>query len=381
MQYFSNYTGRVQALGKRYLLLGGGSVLVALILAGAIYVIDYTDLFSLQYSSGVINLPDLSTGEKQPEPSRPQALDKADYDKRMLALANIPAPVVTGTSTATSTVAHAPELWPADAVYPAAGALLPFHRIVAYYGNFYSTQMGVLGEYSTDVMLDKLRAEVSKWEKADPTTPVIPAIHYIAATAQASAGEDGDYSLRMPDDQIDHALALADQVDGIVFLDLQVGLADLQQEIHLLEPYLKMPQVNLGIDPEFSMKRGNRPGVAIGTVDASDINRAAEYLAKLVRENNLPPKVLIVHRFTQDMVTNYQDIKPLPEVQIVMDMDGWGSPAKKKNTYEQVIYSEPVQFTGFKVFYKNDLKAPSTGLMTPAEILDLEPRPIYIQYQ
>jgi hypothetical protein len=381
MQYFSNYTGRVQALGKRYLLVGGGSVVVALALAGAIYVIDYTDLFSLQYSSGAINLPALSNENEQPELPRPRSLDKTDYDKRMLALANIPAPAVAGTSTATSTAPHAPELWPPDAVYPNAGALLPFHRIVAYYGNFYSTQMGVLGEYSTDVVLDKLRAEVSKWEKADPTTPVIPAIHYIAATAQASAGEDGDYSLRMPDDQIDHALTLADQVDGIVFLDLQVGLADMQQEIRLLEPYLKMPQVNLGIDPEFSMKRGNRPGIAIGTVDASDINRAAEYLAKLVRENNLPPKVLIVHRFTQDMVTNYQNIKPLPEVQIVMDMDGWGSPAKKKNTYQQVIYSEPVQFTGFKVFYKNDLKAPSTGLMTPAEILELEPRPIYIQYQ
>ena len=35
--------------------------------------------------------------------------------------------------------------------YPNPGALLPFHRIVAYYGNFYSTHMGVLGE--TDVCL------------------------------------------------------------------------------------------------------------------------------------------------------------------------------------------------------------------------------------
>ena len=29
------------------------------------------------------------------------------------------------------------------------------------------------------------------------------------------------------------------------------------------------------------------------------------------------------------MVTNYKEIKPLPEVQIVMDMDGWGEKAKK----------------------------------------------------
>jgi hypothetical protein len=81
------------------------------------------------------------------------------------------------------------------------------------------------------------------------------------------------------------------------------------------------------------------------------------------------------------MVTNYQEIKPLPEVQIVMDMDGWGGSAKKKNTYQYFIYKEPVQFTGFKLFYKNDTLEPGTVLMTPEEVLKLQPKPIYIQYQ
>jgi ribosomal protein S2 len=35
--------------------------------------------------------------------------------------------------------------------------------------------------------------------------------------------------------------------------------------------------------------------------------------------------VLIVHRFTQGMVTNYKKIKTVPEVQVVMDMDGFGA--------------------------------------------------------
>lgn len=142
-----------------------------------------------------------------------------------------------------------------------------------------------------------------------------------------------------------------------------------------------MPQVHLAIDPEFSMKSGDRPGTVIGTFDASDINYAAQYLARLVRENNLPPKVLIVHRFTQDMVTNYKNIQPLPEVQIVIDMDGFGTKEKKYGTYNRVIYPEPVQFTGIKLFYKNDIKPPSTGILTPAEVISLTPAPIYIQYQ
>ena len=88
-----------------------------------------------------------------------------------------------------------------------------------------------------------------------------------------------------------------------------------------------------------------------------------------------------MHRFTRNMVTGYQNITPLPEVQIVMDMDGWGDPAKKLNTYRSFIASEPVQFTGFKLFYKNDLKPPSTRLLTPAEFLKLTPRPSFIQFQ
>jgi hypothetical protein len=81
------------------------------------------------------------------------------------------------------------------------------------------------------------------------------------------------------------------------------------------------------------------------------------------------------------MVTNYKKIKLQPEVQIVMDMDGWGHQAKKYTTYREFIAKEPVQFTGFKLFYKNDLREPKSRLLTPQEVLRLKPQPIYIQYQ
>ncbi len=310
-------------------------------------------------------------------------LDKEDYDRRMRNLAHVEEVIEASTATSTATTTPAKEsLWPVtDAPYPLPGALLPFNRILAYYGNFYSTKMGALGEYPEDEMLSRLKAEAARWEAADPDTPVIPAIHYIVETAQGSPGKEGKYLLRMPDSQVDHALALAEKADGIVFLDFQVGLSDIRTEVPMYEEYFKRPEVHLGIDPEFYMKSGDAPGEVIGTMDAADVNWAAEYLAKLVRENNLPPKILIIHRFTQNMLTNYQNIKPLPEVQIVIEMDGWGEPAKKKNTYARVITPEPVQFTGFKIFYKNDLKPPSDRLMAPEEVLDLMPSPIYIQYQ
>ena len=241
--------------------------------------------------------------------------------------------------------------------------------------------MGVLGQYPEKEMLERLGTEVKKWEAADPSTPVMPALHYIAVVAQGSAGKDGKYRARMPDSEIDKVLAIADKINAIVFLDIQVGLSDLQTEVPRLEKYLKMPQVHLGVDAEFSMKTGARPGKVVGTLDATDLNFTANYLAKLVKENNLPPKVLVVHRYTQKMITNYQLIKPLPEVQMVMHMDGWGGAAKKKNTYLQFVHKEPVQFTGFKLFYKNDVFDPGTVLMSPLELLKLSPKPSYIQYQ
>ncbi|MBI5003930.1 hypothetical protein HZC00_02460 [Candidatus Kaiserbacteria bacterium] len=359
--------------GKAIWVVAGG-VCTGLICLVFIYLLGYPRLPALEYRSSEAWAMD-DTVAVVKAPALPP-LDKVAYGAKMLALANYPAPV--GTSTASTTPRR---LWPADAAYPGAGAILPFKRIVAYYGNFYSKGMGVLGEYPREEMLAKLRGEVAKWEAADSSTPVMPAIEYIDVTAQESPGKDGKYRLRMPDDQIDYALDLAHEVGGIVILDVQVGKSTLQAELPLLEKYLSMPQVHLALDPEFSMKTGARPGTVIGSFDAADFNYAANYLAEIVREHNLPPKILIVHRFTQPMVTHARDITPLPEVQIVVVMDGWGSPERKIGTYNAFINTEPVQFTGFKLFYKNDLRPPSTRLLTPRELLDLTPQPIFIQYQ
>ena len=274
--------------------------------------------------------------------------------------------------------------WPVKDPIPLAGAVLPFKRVVAYYGNLYSNRMGALGKWPKKEMIPKLLAEVKKWNEADSVIKAIPALHYICATAQGSAGKDGKWRYRMPLSQIDTILNWAKEINALVFVDVQLGLCTLQAEIHLLEKYLSMPNVHLGIDPEFAMngKGGKRPGSVIGTMSAADINYVSNYLAGLVKKNNIPPKILVVHRFTQGMITDYKQIKLYPELQIVIDMDGWGYPAKKIGTYRNWIYTQPVQFTGFKLFYVNDVeKSGQKEMMSPAEVLKLKPAPIYIQYQ
>jgi hypothetical protein len=291
--------------------------------------------------------------------------DTATYNKKMLALCNY----------------DSSGKWPVKAAYPLPGALFPDNRIIAYYGNLYSTRMGILGELPKEAMLKKLQGEVAKWQAADSTVKTVPALHYVAITAQGAPGKDGKYRLRMPFHQIDTIIDWAKQINALVFVDIQVGHSTVKVEVPTLEKYLQMPNVHLGIDPEFSMKNGERPGSKIGTFTSDDINDAIDFLANVVRKNNLPPKVLVVHRFTQGMVTGYEKIKKLPEVQVVMDMDGFGTKVLKKSTYLRYIYKEPVQFTGFKLFYKNDNKPNTSGMYTPEELMKFTPKPIYIQYQ
>jgi hypothetical protein len=270
--------------------------------------------------------------------------------------------------------------WPVDAPPPLAGSILPQKRIVAFYGNPLQKRMGILGALPPDEMLAKLDREVAAWNAADSTMPVQPALHLIVVVAQDAPGTSGKYRMRMDSALIERVYGWAQRGNALLFLDVQVGQGTLQEELPRLAGFLKRPDVHLAIDPEFSMKHKEKPGTKIGTFDANDVNYASSFLAQLVTSENLSPKVLVVHRFTRDMLTGYKRITLDPRVQIVIDMDGWGPPSLKRESYRAYVAKYPVEYTGFKLFYHNDTKKGSR-LMTPADVLALHPKPVYIQYQ
>jgi hypothetical protein len=272
--------------------------------------------------------------------------------------------------------------WPASPA-PLPGSILPGHRIVAFYGNPLSKRMGVLGEYPPETMLAKLDTAVREWERADPDTPVQPALHLIAVVAQGAPGKDGMYRARMDSALIEKVYGWAQQRNALLFLDVQVAKSTMQRELPRLMPFLSRPNVHLAMDAEFSMhysKEGFPPGKRVGQFDAKDINWVSEQLRALVTEKKLPPKVLVVHRWTKQMISNADKIELDPRVQIVMHMDGWGPPWMKFESFRDYIDLEPVEYTGFKIFFHNDVKR-RDPLLTPGELLWLRPRPIYVQYQ
>jgi hypothetical protein len=267
--------------------------------------------------------------------------------------------------------------WPVKAPPPLPGSIIPEHRIVAFYGNPLSKRMGILGELPPEEMLRRLEVVATQWAAADSGQKVLPALHLIATVAQSYPGPARKYRLQMPDSVIERVADWAEERGWVLFLDIQVGVSTVADELKVLVPYLTRPYVHLALDPEFAMKDGKVPGTDwMGRMDASEVNHAIGVLAKIVEDHQLPPKVLVVHRFTRNMLTNASQIRLDPRVQVVIDMDGWGPPGSKMGAYRWFVVRHPVQYTGFKLFYKND-----KPMMTPEQVLELYPKPMYIQYQ
>jgi hypothetical protein len=264
----------------------------------------------------------------------------------------------------------------AAAVADEPGAIFPVNRVLTYYGHPHDENMGILGEYPKEELLRLLRQEAANYEAVDPSRPVIPAFEVIATVAQRDPGFDGTYILDTDLATLTEYADFAEANGILLFLDLQIGRGTVAAEIEKVRPLLERPHVHLALDPEFAIAEGQTPGIHIGSLDAESIAYAQRTLAQMVAELGLPPKVLIVHQFREDMIGNKASLRPVPGVQLVIDADGYGSPELKTHVYNILVRDEPVEFAGVKLFYKQDVP-----LMTPAEILGLTPSPDLIIYQ
>lgn len=256
------------------------------------------------------------------------------------------------------------------------GSLLPKYRLLLFYGFPGDANMGILGEYDMERLLELLREQAAEYEAADPSRPVLIAFEVIASVAQKDPQNDGSWLLDAPTSLLDQYTDFAEANDMLVFFDVQIGRRTVAMEVEGLRPWLEKPFVHLALDPEFAMREGQIPGDDIGQIDGKDVTWTQNYLAGLSAEVGIPPKVLVVHQFTHAMIENKDTIEPVPGVQLVIDMDGWGPPDLKRGTYAAVISQEPIEFNGIKLFYRQD-----DPLMTPEEVLDLDPAPDLIIYQ
>ena len=279
-----------------------------------------------------------------------------------------------GGSSRESSASAAPKP-PAPPQLPRGGrTLLPTYRIVAYYGAPGDAQLGQLGIGSPDSEGRRLLAQAAPYARGG--RPLQPAFELIATVVTAAPGNDGRYRYRQSDTVINRYLEAARRVKALLVLDIQPGRADFIDEVHAYERYLRLPDVGLALDPEWSMRPGQVPGTVIGSTDASVINRAGAYLSRLVQRYDLPQKLLIVHQFTTGMIHHKRRLAEHPGVALVVNIDGFGNPPNKISKYNLFARRRPPWFNGFKLFYHED-----TNTMSPRAVLRLRPRPDVIIYE
>ncbi|MGB3330372.1 MAG: hypothetical protein WBA46_15535, partial [Thermomicrobiales bacterium] len=201
-------------------------------------------------------------------------------------------------------------------------------------------------------------------------------LELIASVAQGSPGPDNMYIADTPGTLLDQYTQFTAANDMVLFLDVQMGFKKPKDDYAGLERWLKFDHVHLGIDPEFHMRPGELPGQDIGQIDGSDVTEAQNWLVEIAKKYNVSRKTLIVHQFHHTMIENKDTIKPVNGVDLVIDEDGFGPPAMKRDTYNVVIKQEPIEYNGIKLFYKQD-----DPLMTATDVLALDPPPDVVIYQ
>jgi hypothetical protein len=286
-----------------------------------------------------------------------------------------PAPVASPTSHAasvttepavvtTTTVPPPPQL-------PRGGRrLFPRYRVVGFYG---MPNLDALGAGPPDEVGRRLLRVASGY--AGPGQQVLPMFELIATVAHPFPTPSGLYRTHQHDEIVQRYLQAVRRIKGILVLDVQPGRAEFVDELRHWERYLRQPDVGLALDPEFSMGPGQVPGRHLGRSHAAAINRASAYVAGIVRRHRLPQKLFMVHQFRDRMIADKAAIAIRPGLAMTWNADGFGVRSAKLEDYRS--YTRDRRFhPGLKLFYEEDV-----DLMTPREVLRLQPAPRVVNYQ
>lgn len=248
---------------------------------------------------------------------------------------------------------------------------------MGYSGHPYSPPLGRLGIGDLDERVDEMEALAEDYADG---RKVMPVLELITVVVQADPGEDGLYRARTTDDIINSYLEAARRHDAMLVLNVQPGRSSMRAEVEGLEQWLTEPDVGVAIDPEWDITDQQLPGQSYGHTSGEEIAEIAAYLDGIVEENQLPQKALIFHQVAPGVVSGEEAIGEYDGVEVIKSVDGIGAPGSKIETYNLLMENlGPNVHPGFKLFFEED--AALGPLMTPEEVLALQPKPDYVLYE
>lgn len=258
------------------------------------------------------------------------------------------------------------------------GTLIPGHRLVALYGHPDDPGLGVLGQQDLPATISRAQQVAAQYAPLSDV-PVLPALEIIATIADREAGADGDYSAETDPATLQPWVDRAADAGLYVILDLQPGRSDFLSQARRYTDVLTRPGVGLALDPEWRLGPGQRHLQQIGGVDADEVNQVLDWLADLTAAKGLPQKVVVLHQFQLPMLRDEARIgfTAHPQVAVLVQMDGQGTPELKDRTWAAVTaVAPPGTRFGWKDFLRND-----TPTLTPEQTMTRTPTPDLISYE
>lgn len=254
-------------------------------------------------------------------------------------------------------------------------SVLKGRRLIAYYGTPLGPGLGILGRHDANETMRLLQEQAQAYRDLDPSLDVIPTYHMVTTIADDFPGSDGDYNHRVPHETIRPWIERAEADGAWSILDVQPGRAALPLELEALQPLLSEPNVHLAVDPEFIVNEGQVPGQDLGKITGLQVNWIQAWMDQMARDLG-QRKMLVIHQFDDRMIEQKELILDYPLVDLVWDADGFGGPGSKIGDYNQYKRETGFEYGGLKIFYRYD-----NPLLTPEDVLSLDPPPRLVIYQ
>jgi len=261
--------------------------------------------------------------------------------------------------------------------------------MVGYYGRPGAASLGVLGQHTIEELMPKIKAKAAEYAQITGNQNVVPAFHLIYGLASRDPGRKKDYILPLSNEKLMNYINAAKGNGFAVIIDLQLGGMTPVEAVKPVLKYLKYDNVHLAIDPEFEVNGLDvPPGKVIGHITGEEINQVQSAMADYMKENGVDEnKILIVHMFRKSMVKDKGTVKKYDKIDLIMNLDGHGSPKLKVDIYNNLFTADISSKIagGFKLFFRED----KPSMMTPKQVLGMESvsntrikePPKYINYQ
>ncbi|GCE22303.1 hypothetical protein [Dictyobacter kobayashii] len=253
----------------------------------------------------------------------------------------------------------------------------------------------------SDAMLARLKAQGDAYQRLDPAHPVQLGIDLVVSIPDGTPGPDHTYSHHLDTATLQQYIDYCQHNNLLLFLDLDFGWSAVMPEVDFFLPYLeKYTFVHMAIDPEWMFPTHDGiPGYNLSNVHASDLNPIIQAVAAIPMKYHVPRKILIIHQYRPSgdgtpnpndaanaEIADKRDLVSDPRVDLVIHVDSVGGypgdHEDKVRQYRQWVHDDlqayhNFNYGGFKLFYNIESK---TSVMTPAEVLAMQPAPLIVTY-